>query len=52
MFLLTVRSGPVLHVWRDGQSVAEIPLTRLAALTLMQDLLRALRSNLTADKKD
>lgn len=45
--LVTVRPGPVLHVWRDGQEVARLPLEAHAALmTLTADLLRAVREAL------
>lgn len=39
--LVTVRPGPVLHVWREGAEVAAVPLDHFAALTLAADLLRA-----------
>lgn len=39
--LATIRPGPVLHVWQDGQELAAIPLTPSAALLLAADLLRA-----------
>ena len=39
--LLTVRPGPVLHIWRDGQEVARVPLDLHGALTLAADLLAA-----------
>ncbi|MDF3856391.1 hypothetical protein [Paracoccus pantotrophus] len=41
MILVTVRPGPVLHVWQDGQQTAAIALTPNAALCLAADLLRA-----------
>lgn len=44
MMLVTVRPGPVLHVWHDGEQVAEAPLTRHAALCLAADLLRAVQA--------
>lgn len=43
MILVTVRPGPVLHVWQDGQQTAAIPLTPSAALCLAADLLRAVQ---------
>ena len=43
MFLITIRPGPVLHVWRDGVEVAAMPLDRNAALTLLRDLAGAMR---------
>lgn len=39
--LLTVRPGPVLHIWCDGQEVARVPLDLHGALTLTADLLAA-----------
>ena len=39
--LVTVRPGPVLHIWRDGQEVARVPLDLHGALTLAADLLGA-----------
>lgn len=41
--LITVRPGPVLHVWREGQQVAAVRLTPSAALCLAADLLRAMQ---------
>ncbi len=38
MTLITIRPGPVLHVWRDGQEVIAVPLTFNAALCLLRDL--------------
>ena len=43
MMLVTIRPGPVLHVWRDGVEVAQVPLTIPQALGLMHDLLGAIR---------
>jgi len=43
MMLLTIRPGPVLHVWRDGKEVAAVPLDRGAALALLRDLAGAIR---------
>ena len=40
--LITIRAGPVLHVWREGQEVAAVPLTPPATLTLCCDLLAAM----------
>lgn len=42
--LVTVRPGPVLHVWQDGQQTAAITLAPSAALCLKADLLRALQA--------
>jgi len=41
--LITVRPGPVLHVWRDGVEVARVPLTIPQALGVMHDLLKHIR---------
>jgi len=43
MMLVTIRSGPVLHVWRDGQEVGRVVLTTAAALTLVADLVAEIR---------
>lgn len=40
--LITIRPGPVLHVWKGGKEVAAVPLTPSATLTLCRDLLAAL----------
>lgn len=39
--LVTVRPGPVLHVWRDGKEVARAPLDLQGALSPAADLLAA-----------
>jgi len=41
--LITIRPGPVLHVWRDGVEVVAVPLTAAAALSLLKDLAESLR---------
>ena len=38
-----IRPGPVMHVWRDGVEVAQVPLTAHAALALVADLVKAIR---------
>ena len=43
MMLVTIRPGPVLHMWRDGQEVAQVALSTGAALTLLADLATAIR---------
>ncbi len=43
MTLITIRPGPVLHVFRDGQEVVAVPLTLDAALCLLRDLAAAIR---------
>ena len=43
MMLVTIRPGPVLHIWRDGQEVAHVTLPIPAALTLLADLAQAVR---------
>ena len=42
MNLITIRPGPVLHVWRDGAEIAAVPLSPSAALTIASDLLAAI----------
>jgi hypothetical protein len=42
MTLVTIRPGPVLHIWRDGAELAAVPLSPNAALTLARDILAAL----------
>lgn len=39
--LLTVRPGPVLHIWRDGRELVRVPLDLHGALSLAADLLAA-----------
>ena len=41
--LVTIRPGPVLHVWCDGTEVARVPLTIPQAVALVQDVLAAIR---------
>lgn len=38
MLLITVRPGPELCVWRDGQEVVRIPLDLNATLELIRGL--------------
>ena len=38
MILITVRPGPTIHVFRDGQEVIAVPLTFDAAICLLRDL--------------
>ena len=38
-YLVTVRPGPVVHVWLDGHEVAAVPLDRRAALVLVRSIL-------------
>lgn len=40
--LITIRPGPVLHVWQGSKEVAAVPLTPSATLALCRDLLAAL----------
>lgn len=44
MMLVTIRPGPVPHVWRDGAELAAVPLSPNAALALARDILAALPS--------
>jgi len=43
MMLVTIRPGPVLHVWRDGGEVARVPLTIGQALGVVQDIIAEIR---------
>jgi hypothetical protein len=40
--IITVRPGPVLHIWRGGAEVAAVPLSPSAALSIASDLLAAI----------
>jgi hypothetical protein len=46
--LVTVRPGPVLHLWQDGREVARVPLDTPAALALVEALLREVRAEVRA----
>jgi hypothetical protein len=41
--LVTVRPGPVLHVWRSGAEFCAVPLTYRAALNLIGGLTAAMQ---------
>jgi hypothetical protein len=41
--LVTVRPGPVMHIWQDGKEIAAVPLSWRAAIVLASDLLREIR---------
>jgi len=41
LVLVTGRPGPVLHIWRDRQELARLPLDLHGALSLAADLLAA-----------
>ncbi len=41
--LITIRPGPVVHVWVDGREVARMPLDLAAACTLLGDLIDAVQ---------
>lgn len=43
MILITIRPGPVLHVWQNGVEVIAVPLAFNSALSLLKDLADALR---------
>ncbi len=43
MMLAVIKPGPVLHVYCDGKEVAQVALSARAALTLVADLVAALR---------
>ena len=40
--LITIRPGPVLHVWQAGKEIAAVQLTVGAALSLCRDVMAAL----------
>ena len=40
--LITIRPGPMMHIWHDGKQVAAVPLTPSATLNLCRDLLAAI----------
>lgn len=40
--IVTVRPGPVLHVWQNGRQVAAVALTAAATVTLCRDLMAAM----------
>jgi hypothetical protein len=44
--LLTVRPGPVLHLWHDGREVARVALEPPAALALIAALAAEVRASL------
>jgi hypothetical protein len=46
--LITIRPGPVLHVWDGGKEIAAIPLSPTAALFLLSQLLEHYRNSLVA----
>lgn len=51
LVLVTVRPGPMMHVWQGGQEVARVPLDLCGALTLAADLLAATaRAQADADR--
>ena len=41
--LVTVRPGPMLHVWRSGSEFCIVPLTFTAALSLIGQLTAAMQ---------
>ena len=41
--LITIRPGPVLHVWRSGAEFCAVPLTTRAALNLIGQLTAAMQ---------
>jgi hypothetical protein len=44
--ILTVRPGPVLHVWQGGKEVARVSLTLSSALNLVRDVLAKLNEDI------
>jgi hypothetical protein len=49
--LVTLRPGPVLHLWQDGREVARVPLDLHGALALVEALLREARAAQARDGK-
>lgn len=41
--LITIRPGPVLHVWCDGIEVARVALSPGQALGVVQDIIAEIR---------
>jgi hypothetical protein len=50
--LLTIRPGPVLHLWQDGREVARVPLDMHRTLALVEALLREVWATQARDRKD
>jgi len=50
--LVTVRPGPVLHVWRDGREVARVPLGLHGGLALLRALAGALGQSVGSFRGD
>jgi hypothetical protein len=48
--LVTVRPGPVLHLWQDGREVARVPLDTAAALALVEALAAEVRAAQARDR--
>lgn len=44
--IVTVRPGPVLHVWRNGAEFCNVPLSHRAALNLIGSLTAAMQVSL------
>lgn len=42
LYLLTIRPGPVLHLWRDGKEVAAVPMSRGMLECLVRDAFDAM----------
>ena len=41
--IITIRPGPILHVWRNGAEFCAVPLDHNAALTLIGSLTAAMQ---------
>lgn len=41
--IVTIRPGPVMHVWRSGAEFCAVPLTHRAALNLIGQLTAAMQ---------
>jgi hypothetical protein len=45
MTLITIRPGPVLHVFRDGVEIVSVSLTFGAAMAILKDLAESIMSH-------
>jgi len=51
LWIVTIRPGPALHVWRDGDIFLELPLPPVAALEVASRLLHEASIALRDDVK-
>lgn len=43
MLLFTAEHGPVLHLWRQGEHVASVPLSIAAAIAMLAAIVAKIR---------